>query len=127
MDNETEGKGTSILDTITEGVSSITEAMTGRTQKPRRRRRRSSTTKTAGRTATRRNRKRAGSCSPSHGRNVEAVAPEAGRGVNEITEAVFNRLVKVLRELTAFSDGFVAMGLYLWREAHIWKIGHDQV
>ena len=56
MDNEKDGKGTSILDTITEGVSSITEAMTGRTQKPRRRKRRSSTTKAAGRsrTATRR-------------------------------------------------------------------------
>ena len=34
MENEKEGKGTSILDTITEGVSSITEAMTGRTQSP---------------------------------------------------------------------------------------------
>jgi hypothetical protein len=47
MENEKEGKGTSILDTITEGVSSITEAMTGRTQKPRRRRKRSGTTKAA--------------------------------------------------------------------------------
>ena len=63
------------------------------------------------------------SCPLCHGRNVEAVEPEAGRGVNEITEALFNRLVKVQRELTAFSDGFVAMGLYLGREAHIWRLG----
>ena len=49
MENEKEGKGTSILDTITEGVSSITEAMTGRTQKSRRRRKPSSATKAAAR------------------------------------------------------------------------------
>lgn len=44
-------------------------------------------------------------CPLCHGRNVEAVEPEAGRGVNEITEALFDRLVKVQREPTAFSEG----------------------
>src|SRR4051794_1353218 len=67
------------------------------------------------------------SCPLCHGRNVEAVKPEAGRGVNEIFETLLGSLVKGERKATAFSDGFAAMGLKLWRDAHIWKIGHEQI
>ena len=45
--------------------------------------------------------------------------PEAGRGVNEIFETLLGSLVKGERKATAFSDGFAAMGLKLWRDAHI--------
>ena len=44
------------------------------------------------------------SCPLCHGCNVEAVEPEAGRRVNEITEALFDRFVKVEREPTAFTE-----------------------
>src|SRR5689334_9835428 len=67
------------------------------------------------------------SCPLCHSRNVDAVQPEAGRGVNDVLNALLDGLVKGERKPPTFSDGGAAMGLHLWRDAHIGKIGHEQV